>query len=87
MKPGRNDPCHCGSGKKYKKCHEAEDAAAESKALAAQAAAREKDAEPARAPARGKSGGAPGKRAAAATGPHPKDPPPKGPSPVRRRAV
>ncbi len=19
--PGRNDPCHCGSGKKYKKCH------------------------------------------------------------------
>jgi uncharacterized protein YecA (UPF0149 family) len=21
-KVGRNDPCHCGSGKKYKKCHE-----------------------------------------------------------------
>ena len=21
-KPGRNDPCWCGSGKKYKKCHE-----------------------------------------------------------------
>jgi hypothetical protein len=21
MKPGRNDPCWCGSGKKYKKCH------------------------------------------------------------------
>lgn len=20
-KPGRNDPCHCGSGKKHKKCH------------------------------------------------------------------
>ncbi len=20
-KPGRNDPCHCGSGKKYKNCH------------------------------------------------------------------
>jgi len=19
--PGRNDPCFCGSGKKYKKCH------------------------------------------------------------------
>jgi hypothetical protein len=19
--PGRNDPCHCGSGKKYKQCH------------------------------------------------------------------
>ncbi len=21
MEIGRNDPCHCGSGKKYKKCH------------------------------------------------------------------
>ena len=21
MKIGRNDPCFCGSGKKYKKCH------------------------------------------------------------------
>jgi len=26
--PGRNEPCHCGSGKKYKKCHEDKDAAA-----------------------------------------------------------
>jgi hypothetical protein len=25
--PGRNDPCHCGSGKKYKKCHWREDQA------------------------------------------------------------
>ena len=24
-KIGRNDPCWCGSGKKYKKCHEAFD--------------------------------------------------------------
>jgi preprotein translocase subunit SecA len=24
-RPGRNDPCHCGSGKKYKNCHWAED--------------------------------------------------------------
>ncbi len=24
-KTGRNDPCPCGSGKKYKKCHLAED--------------------------------------------------------------
>ena len=23
--PGRNEPCWCGSGKKYKKCHEPED--------------------------------------------------------------
>jgi hypothetical protein len=26
VKPGRNDACWCGSGKKYKKCHESEDA-------------------------------------------------------------
>ncbi|WP_199242892.1 YecA family protein [Vitiosangium sp. GDMCC 1.1324] len=25
QKPGRNDPCPCGSGKKYKACHAAED--------------------------------------------------------------
>jgi hypothetical protein len=25
--PGRNDPCHCGSGKKYKKCHWRDDQA------------------------------------------------------------
>jgi hypothetical protein len=24
-KPGRNGPCWCGSGKKYKKCHLPED--------------------------------------------------------------
>ncbi len=23
--PGRNNPCHCGSGEKYKRCHEAID--------------------------------------------------------------
>ena len=28
-KLGRNEPCHCGSGKKYKSCHYAEDRAAE----------------------------------------------------------
>ena len=28
-KPGRNDPCYCGSGQKYKKCHMKEDQAAE----------------------------------------------------------
>ena len=35
-KPGRNDPCPCGSGKKYKACHAAEDRASE--AVAAPAA-------------------------------------------------
>lgn len=29
--PNRNDPCHCGSGKKYKKCHMLLDAAAGAK--------------------------------------------------------
>ena len=29
MRPGRNDPCHCGSGKKYKHCHLEADSAAE----------------------------------------------------------
>ena len=24
-RPGRNDPCWCGSGRKYKKCHLEED--------------------------------------------------------------
>ena len=27
VRPGRNDPCWCGSGKKYKKCHMREDEA------------------------------------------------------------
>src|SRR5690242_10426843 len=39
MKIGRNDPCHCGSGQKYKKCHLAKDDAAKSAELAAAAAA------------------------------------------------
>ncbi len=25
QKLGRNEPCHCGSGKKYKNCHQKED--------------------------------------------------------------
>jgi hypothetical protein len=38
-KLGRNDPCHCGSGQKYKKCHLPKDDAAKSAELAAAAAA------------------------------------------------
>ncbi|WP_226669002.1 SEC-C metal-binding domain-containing protein [Microbulbifer aggregans] len=34
MKVGRNDPCHCGSGKKYKKCCLSADSAANSEAIA-----------------------------------------------------
>ena len=39
IKLGRNDPCHCGSGNKYKKCHLPTDEAARSAELAAIAAA------------------------------------------------
>jgi tetratricopeptide (TPR) repeat protein len=34
-KPGRNDPCHCGSGNKYKKCCLAKDEAASKSQLGA----------------------------------------------------
>ena len=36
-KPGRNDPCYCGSGKKYKKCHLELDEAADKRVMLAQA--------------------------------------------------
>jgi hypothetical protein len=40
-RPGRNDPCWCGSGKKYKKCHlEADEAADRSEAEEEDASAR-----------------------------------------------
>lgn len=42
---GRNDPCYCGSGKKYKKCHLIQDETAEWKKHANDAAL-EKDMEP-----------------------------------------
>ncbi len=46
---GRNDPCPCGSGKKYKKCHQGQaDDPVEAQRLAAQPAPVEK---PAAAPA------------------------------------
>ena len=32
--PGRNEPCHCGSEKKYKQCHLEKDEAARRKAQA-----------------------------------------------------
>jgi len=46
---GRNDPCHCGSGKKYKKCCEEKDEAKERAVLdkqweqATKTAAKEKE--------------------------------------------
>ena len=44
-KPGRNDPCHCGSGKKYKKCCQPKDEAAEQEAFAKEQIRREERAE------------------------------------------
>lgn len=40
-KPGRNDPCYCGSGKKYKQCHMVADLAAENEQRAWNDAARD----------------------------------------------
>ena len=44
-KVGRNDPCHCGSGKKYKKCCLPKDEAAEQEELAKERLRREERAE------------------------------------------
>ena len=44
--PGRNEPCHCGSGKKYKQCHLDKDEAATREARAAALAEAEKNAPP-----------------------------------------
>ena len=48
-KPGRNEPCHCGSGRKYKQCCLAKDeeAAREARAALAAEAAAKAEAEPA----------------------------------------
>lgn len=47
MKLGKNDPCHCGSGQKYKKCHlDADDAARIATMNAAAAASAAKNAAP-----------------------------------------
>ena len=57
---GRNDPCHCGSGKKYKQCHLAKDEEAErakrAKAAGAEVAEAAADApKPAGTPAKHKT--------------------------------
>jgi hypothetical protein len=53
---GRNDPCHCGSGKKYKQCHLAAD---EAKAREERAKAAESAPAPEAAAAPGKSAAGP----------------------------
>jgi hypothetical protein len=48
--PGRNDPCRCGSGRKYKQCCLAKDEAAAREARAKQAAEAKPEAAPEAAP-------------------------------------
>ena len=48
-RPGRNEPCHCGSGKKYKQCCLDKDEKAAS-AARAEAAAEDTSAKPKRPP-------------------------------------
>jgi hypothetical protein len=55
MKLGRNDPCHCGSGEKYKKCHLEKDEAENAAKLAAENAKRREAAEAAEAEAQEKA--------------------------------
>jgi hypothetical protein len=46
-RPGRNEPCHCGSGRKYKQCCLPKDEAEAAKARAAAAAEAATEAAPA----------------------------------------
>jgi hypothetical protein len=97
MKIGRNDPCHCGSGQKYKKCHLASDDAARSAELSAAAAAAAEaqakaDAEAAEAEEKSStSGGEPGDRPAPARAKGgaggPKTSAPRPPPAFRRKSV
>jgi hypothetical protein len=100
-KIGRNDPCHCGSGQKYKKCHLAKDDAAKSAELAAAAAAAaaaakaKADAEAEEADKAEKEGGGPAgaadrpaaARAKDAAGTRPRTPAPTQAPAFRRKSV
>jgi hypothetical protein len=84
MKIGRNDPCHCGSGKKYKKCCSANDEAARSAELAAAPAAAGAEDQPAPQQGHGVKAASPKTGGVA---PRAKGPLPKRPTQLRRRAV
>ncbi|HVZ37575.1 MAG TPA: SEC-C metal-binding domain-containing protein [Polyangiaceae bacterium] len=66
-RPGRNEPCHCGSGLKYKKCCASKDDAARSADLAAQAAARAARAQAEREKAEAEGESSPDEKAAKGT--------------------
>jgi hypothetical protein len=83
---GRNDPCHCGSGKKYKKCCWAKDLEARSAGLAAEAAAK-RAADP-DAETRAKEGNASkGPTPTGGLAPRAKGQSPKSPTQLRRKKV
>lgn len=90
MKPGRTDPCHCGSGKRYKNCcrdkDEAAEAATAAKATPAPTPDAESDAEAA-APATPAQGNAFKKAAVGQKPAFPKVPPPPRTKMMRKRAV
>ena len=65
-RPGRNEPCHCGSGRKYKQCCLAKDEAAAAKARAKAAKEAEKEAAKAAAEAPAEGEGAAAQAPAAA---------------------
>lgn len=102
MKLGRNDPCRCGSGVKYKKCCSAKDEQARSAEIAAKAAAQAEAAAAAAAASDEEGDGESGEAVATApagggaqrsnVGPDRRPPRPKLPRPQatnlpRRRAV
>jgi hypothetical protein len=62
---GRNDPCHCGSGKKYKACHLSKD-----EDVAREARAKEQATQAAAAPAPAEDTETPATPAAPADRPH-----------------
>ena len=85
MKVGRNDPCHCGSGQKYKKCCLAKDDAARAAEVGAPAepapaaAAGDSATKATREPPRRVSTAGGARQARSQTGP--------APAPPRRRTV
>jgi len=86
QKTGRNDPCPCGSGQKYKKCCEAKDDAARAERLAAEQAALKDTLDPEAAEHAKKEGDAAARRGDFQS--HSRQPTRAGrPSHVRKRTV